>query len=124
LQEPPLSLRQLAEFDLTDADFLLWSRKPRGITTSLTSGAFSMSDASSQAEGAVTCPLCGSTAEQGCVYGADGGLMRWYLGPPGFYANFATGLGEGDPVGGTGYSSGPHAAGIRCRRCRRIILEY
>lgn len=84
-----------------------------------------MSDASTNGEGSVTCPLCGSTADQGCVYGADeSSSLRWYPGPPGFWANFATGLGEGDPVGGWGFGSGPYVAGIRCHRCRRIILEY
>ena len=83
-----------------------------------------MSDVSSKDEAAVTCPLCGSTAEQGCVYGSVKGWLRWYAGPPGFWANLATGLGGGEPVGGWGFVSGPYAAGIRCDRCRRIILEY
>ena len=41
-----------------------------------------MSDVSSKDEAAVTCPLCGSTAEQGCVYGSDKGWLHWYAGPP------------------------------------------
>ena len=81
--------------------------------------------AQAAAAAAVTCPLCGSAAEQGCVYGSDKGWsLRWYAGPPGFWANLTTGLGGGQPVGGWRFGSGPHAPGLRCERCRRIILSY
>jgi hypothetical protein len=77
------------------------------------------------AEGTDTCPLCGSPAEHGCVYGSDKGWrLRWYAGPPSFVANLATGLGVAEAVGGWGFGSGPYAEGVRCDRCRRIILEY
>jgi hypothetical protein len=84
-----------------------------------------MSDATPKEEGTIACPLCGSEAEQGCVYGADKGwALRWFAGPPSFWSNLATGIGGGEIVGGWGVGSGPYVAGIRCGRCRRIILDY
>src|SRR5687767_8062109 len=60
------------------------------------------------------CPLCGGPVDRGCIYGSDRGWrLRWYAGPPSFGANFATGLGGGDPVGSWAFSRGPYAPGIR-----------
>src|SRR5262249_37875869 len=59
---------------------------------------------------AVTCPICGSSAERGCVYGSDRGFsLRWYAGPPGFWGNLVTGFGGGGSGGGWGFGSGPDA---------------
>ena len=76
------------------------------------------------ADGPVTCPLCGGPAERGCLYGADNWPLRWSAGPPSFWANLDTGAGGGQVVGGWGFWSGPHAEGVRCDRCRRIVLPY
>ena len=79
-----------------------------------------MSDTSNDAP----CPLCGKAAEHGCVYGSDKRWsLRWYPGPPGFWANLATGMGGGEPVGGFGFGSGPYVEGVRCTRCRKIVLD-
>jgi hypothetical protein len=73
----------------------------------------------------VTCPLCGAAAEQGCVYGSDRGWrLRWYAGPARFWANLVTGFGGGEQVGGWNFASGPYVGGVRCDRCKRIILKY
>jgi hypothetical protein len=82
-----------------------------------------MSDPSTE-ESFATCPLCGSPAEFGCVYGADKWPLQWYPGEPGVLGNIMTGLGTGQRVGGWGLGAGPYAAGIRCDKCRRIILSY
>lgn len=83
-----------------------------------------MGDASSEEGRTATCPICGGAAELGCIYGSDKGWsLRWHPGPPGFWANVMTGLGGGESVGGFGLGSGPHAEGVRCLRCSKIILD-
>ena len=71
-----------------------------------------------------TCPACGSVAEKGCLYGADRGGLRWLAGPASWIKNLATGFGDGESVGKYGPLTGPYVSGIRCRACRRIILDY
>ena len=76
-------------------------------------------------EAPVACPICGEVAERGCVYEAGRGWsMRWYAGPPSFWANLATAFGGGESVSDWQLGSGPYIPGIRCERCRRIVLEY
>jgi hypothetical protein len=83
-----------------------------------------MGETSSDGDGPATCPICGGSAERGGIYGSDKGWsLRWYAGPPGFWANVTTVLGGGETVGGFGFGSGPYAEGIRCDHCRRIIID-
>jgi hypothetical protein len=82
-----------------------------------------MSTGSSERK-AATCPICGGAAEIGCLYGRDDwSPLRWLPGEPSWLGNVATARGGGDPVGDTGWLSGPHAPGLRCDKCRRIILD-
>jgi hypothetical protein len=84
---------------------------------------FPMSDGASE-RGTVTCPICGATAEAGCIYGRHSWFrLRWQAGAPSFAGNLLTSVGGGDPVGGNNVFCGPHAPGIRCTSCRRIILD-
>jgi hypothetical protein len=71
------------------------------------------------------CPLCGRTAEAGCLYGRDGSWagLQWYAGPPSFTGNFVAGMRGGESVGEYAVFKGPYARGIRCEHCSRIILE-
>jgi uncharacterized protein DUF6487 len=74
--------------------------------------------------GSVTCPICGTPAEAGCLYGRHSWFcLRWRAGEPSFADALASTVGGGDPVGGNGLLHGPHAPGIRCLNCRRIILD-
>jgi hypothetical protein len=74
---------------------------------------------------AVRCPICGSIAESGCVYGPDRGWsgLQWRAGEPGAWANVVTGFGGGLALGEIGLFRGPYVRGIRCASCRRIVLE-
>jgi hypothetical protein len=76
----------------------------------------------------VNCPICGSIAEAGCLYGPDtmevAGELKWIAGDPSWKKNSATAFGKGETVGQNGWLTGPHATGIRCMECRRIILEF
>ena len=74
---------------------------------------------------ASVCPICGEPAEAGCLYGRDSGWigLRWRTGDPSLIGNFLTGVGGGDAVGEHEMFSGPFARGVRCDRCRRIVLE-
>lgn len=71
----------------------------------------------------VKCPICGKTAERGCVYGADRIALQWSPGPPNWKSNFETGLGAGLQVGEWTLGAGAYVEGIRCQACRRIILD-
>jgi hypothetical protein len=72
-----------------------------------------------------TCPICGRAAEAGCLYGRDGSWagLRWCAGPPSFSSNLIAGLRGGEEVGEYAIFKGPHARGLRCDYCARIILD-
>ena len=70
------------------------------------------------------CPICGGIAESGHLYGGDKGALRWLAGEASWGKNITTGFGDGITVGQWGLLKGPHAQGIRCAHCRRIILSY
>lgn len=83
-----------------------------------------MSDESSDPDRSAKCPICGGRAERGCIYGSDKGWsLRWFPGPPGFWANVSTGLGGGEVVGDFGFGTGPYAEGIWCLGCRKIVID-
>jgi hypothetical protein len=71
------------------------------------------------------CPVCGSNAEPGCVYGPDCGWsgLRWRAGEPGAWGNVVTGSGGGLAIGEIGLFRGPYVRGVRCASCRKIVLE-
>jgi hypothetical protein len=73
----------------------------------------------------VPCPICGSNAESGCVYGPDRGWsgLRWRPGEPGAWGNVVTGFGGGLAIGEIGPFRGPYVRGVRCASCRKIVLE-
>jgi hypothetical protein len=75
---------------------------------------------------AVSCPMCKSPAERGCVMSGSGHWMRWFAGPPGFWKRITAGAfvsSPGQPVGDMGELCGSYVEGIRCRACERIVLE-
>ena len=76
------------------------------------------------AEDAVACPLCGGAAERGCVYGRDGNSLQWFAGPPGWKKNVASFLAPGLSISRQDGFTGPYVEGVRCERCRRIVLAY
>jgi len=72
----------------------------------------------------IPCPICGSAAELGCLYGGDGGgSLRWFPGPARASNNLWSVVGEGDPVGTIGFLTGSYAQGLHCRQCRKFILD-
>lgn len=72
------------------------------------------------------CPICGSTAELGCIYSPDQGWtgLRWRAGEPSAWGNLVAGFGGALAIGEIGLFHGPYVRGIRCESCRRIVLEY
>ncbi len=72
----------------------------------------------------VVCPICGSQAEAGCLYGRDSGAgLQWQEGAPSMKGNIETAIGGGMRVGECGWFSGTYAQGIYCRRCRRVVVD-
>ena len=71
----------------------------------------------------VRCPLCGGVAEVGALYGADQSPLKWHGGPVSWAANVAAALPGGEVVGDYRFGAGVFAAGVRCRTCRRIVLD-
>jgi hypothetical protein len=71
------------------------------------------------------CPICGSIAESGCIYGPDRGWtgLQWRAGEPSIWGNVVTGFAGGLPLGVIGVFRGPYVRGVRCVSCRRIVLE-
>jgi hypothetical protein len=74
------------------------------------------------------CPLCGEPAEAGCLYGRDGGWasftgLQWRAGEPSIAGNIIAGMRGGEAVGEFKALVGPFVRGIKCQRCRRIVLE-
>jgi Domain of unknown function (DUF6487) len=66
-----------------------------------------------------TCPICGAAAEAGHLVGDR--IVQWLPGEPGLWKDFAS---MGGSVGTfRGLINRTTLAGIRCRACRRIILQ-
>jgi hypothetical protein len=84
-----------------------------------------MSDESTTENSTVPCPLCGATAERGCVMSGSGYWLNWFAGPPTIWKGITAGpiFGAGDPVGDLGQICGAYIEGIRCKKCDRIICE-
>ena len=68
----------------------------------------------------LTCPFCGGEVEIGCVMGPHAELF-WYQGKPSFWRALVP---HGEFVGKTGSSPWPHMPGVRCQKCRKIVLDY
>jgi hypothetical protein len=92
-----------------------------------------MSEQPEPAKQEESCPLCGSPAQKGCLLGADKNYLQWFDGPPTMGKNLSSALGwplGGEPVGKYVLSAdavsgaGTYAEGIKCKTCRRIIIEY
>jgi len=82
-----------------------------------------MSDEATKQPSSVKCPICGAEAEAGCLYGPGmRAKLIWRAGPPTFWGNLVAGL-FGESVGEWGLLRGPHVEGVRCKACKRIILE-
>jgi hypothetical protein len=71
---------------------------------------------------ASTCPFCQGAVEMGCLLGKDSLFgFQWYEGDPTFLKNLFP---HGHSVGSYELFSGTHLTGMRCTRCRKIILDY
>lgn len=75
-----------------------------------------------------TCPICKGEAEIGCVlgnYGQSGWPfshgIQWYEGEPTLWKNL---IPMGEEVGERGILEGPYIKGLRCRNCKKLILNY
>lgn len=68
------------------------------------------------------CPLCGSPAEFGALFGTEPATLHWIAGR--LKKGIATNIKESDALGTRGLLSGRYAEGLRCSVCKRIIVEY
>jgi hypothetical protein len=82
-----------------------------------------VNDKTEPADNSAPCPICGGRADRGCLYAADRSRMHWFDGPVSMGKNFLTAIGGGVPVGHSKLLAGSHAVGIRCTKCRRIVLD-
>ena len=49
---------------------------------------------------------------------------RWFAGPPTFWKNLTSSLiGAGEPLGGYWPFAGPYLIGMRCRTCKKLVLD-
>ena len=69
------------------------------------------------------CPICGTIAEYGCIYGPDNFALRWVKGNPSFGKNIKTAIGGGEIVGESPLFKGSYVKGIRCNSCEKIIVD-
>ena len=68
------------------------------------------------------CPFCHGETEFGCLMGKDSLLgFQWYDGHPSFWKNA---IPHGESVGGYNLLTGTHLTGLRCRNCRKLLLDY
>ncbi len=77
-----------------------------------------MAEQSNAAPPQLNCPICGGPTESGHL--AGDGVLQWLQGRPGFWKDTFS---MGGSVGSVGFSHRGTLDGIRCRACRRIILE-
>lgn len=75
----------------------------------------------------VKCPYCSGELEVVCLLGniqhvtlTEYGL-QWFEGKPTWTKNL---MKLGEPIGEFGIGKGSYALGNRCRKCRKIILDY
>ena len=70
----------------------------------------------------LVCPFCEGQVEIGCLMGKDSLLgFQWYKGDPSFWKNLVP---HGESVGETALLSGTYMTGVRCQKCRKIVLDY
>ena len=72
----------------------------------------------------VNCPICNSIAEIGCLMGNSGSFdvgFQWYEGNPTIWRNIVP---HGEPVGDFEIFKGAFLRGLRCIKCRKLILDY
>jgi hypothetical protein len=81
-------------------------------------------------EVSISCPFCGESLETGYILRRPSGLeigdirLKWMTGePPPEWSLFGT-LDPEKPIGSFAANKGSYAAGHRCERCRKIILDY
>ena len=68
------------------------------------------------------CHFCGGDVEIGCLMGKDSLFaFQWYEGDPSFLKNLFP---HGESVGSTDLLHGTHVTGVRCLKCRKIVLDY
>jgi len=73
---------------------------------------------------AVECPLCHAPAVRGTLYGTDHmGSLQWFPGPPSWKDNLASVMYAGRLVGKMRGGAGAYIEGIRCKSCKRLILD-
>jgi hypothetical protein len=82
-----------------------------------------MTDRSERPNVMPVCPFCGGEVEIGCLMGTDSLLFafQWYEGDPSFWKNLFP---HGQEVGETGLLHGTYVTGMRCLKCRKIVLDY
>lgn len=69
-----------------------------------------------------TCRFCGAELEAGCLMGKDSLLgFQWYRGEPTFWKNAFP---HGESMGGFELRGGTYLKGVKCERCRKLILDY
>lgn len=74
-----------------------------------------------------TCPFCTGPLDGGCILGNISALndlehgLQWFAGEPTWKNNL---MKLGEPVGKFKTLVGSYALGKRCRKCRKIILDY
>lgn len=71
----------------------------------------------------VRCPVCGSSAEAGCIYGVDKNFLYWQAGEPNWKNNLKSAFGFGEVIGDSELGAGVYIQGIRCRSCHHIVLK-
>ena len=57
----------------------------------------------------------------GCWEEQLGFGFHWYAGDPSFWKNL---IPHGESVGETDLLYGTHIKGLRCQKCRKIVLDY
>jgi uncharacterized protein DUF6487 len=68
------------------------------------------------------CPLCQGPMEIGCLMGKDSMFgFQWYKGEPTFWKNAFP---HGESVGENALPYGTHMTGMRCEKCRKMVLDY
>jgi len=70
------------------------------------------------------CPFCGAIAEIGCLMGNLNGLsngLQWYEGEPTVWKNIFP---VGESLGDFEIFKGPNLKGLRCTKCRKLVLNY
>jgi hypothetical protein len=68
------------------------------------------------------CGACGAEIEVGCLMGKYSVFaFQWYEGDPSFWKNL---IPQGESVGVTHLLYGTYMTGVRCLKCRKLVLDY